>query len=131
MEQATLLSLLRFYGSEYNSGVSYVLFGGKQSGNNGVFELSSLNGLNGFVINAIAYGEMHDDYDHNSNSGSYMGGAVSYAGDVNHDGVDDVIIGAHRANSQAVSGGAWYILFGRKNIGIRWWQKCYSSYLPV
>jgi hypothetical protein len=46
-----------------------------------VFELSSLNGTNGFQIN----GEAASDY---------SGRSVSAAGDVNGDGFDDLIIGA-------------------------------------
>ncbi len=47
----------------------------------GVFELSSLDGSNGFQINGI-------------DSGDRSGYSVSNAGDVNGDGIDDVIIGA-------------------------------------
>jgi hypothetical protein len=45
------------------------------------FNLSTLNGSNGFAINGIAA----DDY---------SGLSVSSAGDVNGDGFDDLIIGA-------------------------------------
>ena len=51
----------------------------------GPFELSSLGGTNGFVINGI-------DPDDSS------GGSVSSAGDVNGDGFDDPIIGAFHAD---------------------------------
>ncbi|BAZ29674.1 hypothetical protein NIES4074_21210 [Cylindrospermum sp. NIES-4074] len=59
---------------------------------NSVFNLSDLNGANGFAINGIAEGD---------NSGY----SVSSAGDVNGDGFDDVIIGAR-------SSGQSYVVFG-------------------
>ena len=46
-----------------------------------VVELSGLNGLNGFVVNGI-------------DSNDFAGLSVSGAGDINGDGVDDLIIGA-------------------------------------
>ena len=52
---------------------------------NTIFELSSLDGTNGFVINGIDAGD---------NSGT----SVSAAGDVNGDGIDDIIIGADEAD---------------------------------
>ncbi len=58
-----------------------------------VFELSSLDGSNGFRINGI-------DGDDNS------GYSVSGAGDVNGDGIDDLIIGAPNA-------GQSYVVYGR------------------
>ena len=58
-----------------------------------VFELSSLDGTNGFVINGV------DQSDHS-------GISVSGAGDVNGDGIDDVIVGAYGADET-------YIIFGR------------------
>ena len=76
-----------YYGSYYNydAGESYVIFG-SSDGFDGVFELETLDGSNGFVIQGI------DDYD---NSGY----SVSSAGDINGDGIDDLIIGASNAGS--------------------------------
>jgi hypothetical protein len=62
--------------------------------------LSDLNGSNGFVLNGMA--------------GSNSGYSVSSAGDVNGDGVDDLIIGAPNVNSNA---GASYVVFGKSGIG--------------
>ncbi len=46
------------------------------------------------------------------------GGSVSAAGDVNGDGVDDLLIGAHRADPNGNSGaGASYVVFGASGVG--------------
>jgi VCBS repeat-containing protein len=81
-------------------GASYVVFGHTGSFAP-VIALSSLNGNNGFsIVGAGSY----DD------SGSW----VSNAGDVNGDGIDDVLIGAFRASTQGpgFDTGAAYVVFG-------------------
>ena len=82
------------------AGESYVVFGTDQ-GFPSTLELANLNGNNGFVINGIEAGDK-------------SGRSVSGAGDVNGDGIDDVIIGAIGAgpnsNEQA---GESYVIFGR------------------
>jgi Ca2+-binding RTX toxin-like protein len=60
-------------------------------------ELSNLNGRNGFRLAGVAFG-----------NGS--GVAVSGAGDVNGDGLEDLLIGAFDAPSYS---GATYVVFGR------------------
>jgi len=82
-----------------SSGRSYVVFG-SDSGLPDPFELSSLNGSNGFVIN----GEAARDNAVRS---------VSAAGDINGDGVDDLTIGARYADPNGSSSGRSYVVFGR------------------
>ena len=82
-----------------NSGASYVVFG-QASGFVSSLDLSALDGSNGFRINGAAHGD-------------YSGGSVASAGDVNGDGVADLIIGAHGADSHRNSNGASYVVFGR------------------
>lgn len=81
------------------SGASYVVFG-----HGGAFaatlELSSLTGANGFQIN----GEAQFDY---------AGDAVSAAGDINGDGIGDLLIGAQGADPNGSNSGASYVVFGQ------------------
>ena len=85
-----------------DAGESYVVFG-RTTGFAASFELSSLatgDGSTGFVINGI------DAYD-------FSGTSVSSAGDVNGDGVDDLLIGALFADPNGNSSGETYVVFGR------------------
>ncbi|MCB1595780.1 MAG: FG-GAP repeat protein [Xanthomonadales bacterium] len=68
------------------------------------FNLASLDGSNGFSINGI-------------NESDFSGYAVSSAGDVNDDGVDDIIIGAWRADSNGnQNSGSSYVVYGDDTI---------------
>ncbi|MCA9054743.1 MAG: FG-GAP repeat protein, partial [Planctomycetaceae bacterium] len=65
-------------------------------------ELSSLNGANGYIFEGI-------------DGGDYSGRSVSSAGDVNGDGLDDLLIGAFGADpGSPARGGAGesYLVFG-------------------
>jgi hypothetical protein len=85
----------------FRAGASYVIFGKKTTWNT-PFELSSLNGTNGFRINGEA-------------SGDFNGASVSRAGDINGDKISDLIISASGASpSGRNSAGASYVLFGKK-----------------
>jgi hypothetical protein len=93
-------SVGRHWGSFYNGGVSYVVFG-KASGFASNIELSTLDGTNGFQINGAA------SYD-------YAGEAVAAAGDVNGDGFADLIVGAVQADANGLTdSGASYVVFGK------------------
>lgn len=45
--------------------------------------------------------------------GDHLGWSVSFAGDVNGDGFDDVVIGAQESNLGGTDSGAVYVIFGR------------------
>lgn len=80
-------------------GTSYVVFG-SQAGFPANFELSTLNGTNGFALNGVAADDL-------------TGLRVSGAGDVNGDGKDDLIIGAVGADPNGlIDAGSSYVLFG-------------------
>jgi len=90
------------------AGESYVVFG-KRTSVFGAFpsslSIGSLNGSNGFVVKG-------------AEAGDYSGGSVSGAGDINGDGVDDIVIGAYRATSPpfANGGGKAYVVFGKNTV---------------
>lgn len=90
-------------GGVVHAGASYVVFGRDATG--GGFpadvELSDLDGNIGFRIDGVA---------ENDSSGT----SVASAGDINGDGVDDLVIGAHRADiGYYYEAGASYVVFGR------------------
>ena len=83
------------------AGETYVVYGGASApGTGGVLDLSDLDGTNGFILNGI------DAIDES-------GVSVSSAGDVNGDGYDDLIIGAHRADPDGDNqAGETYLVYG-------------------
>ena len=70
------------------------MFGGSGGGSSGVFNLSHLNSANGFKLDG-------------ENSLDYSGWSVSAGGDINGDGLDDLLIGAPNNNA-----GQSYVVFG-------------------
>ena len=83
----------------FRAGQSYVVFGSK-SGFPASPDLAALDGTNGFVLEGGA------EY-------QAIGFSVSAAGDVNGDGIDDVIIGAIGAGPNGKPGaGRSYLVFG-------------------
>src|SRR4028119_532868 len=82
------------------AGQSYVVFG-SNSGFGAGLDLATLDGSNGFAINGIVAGDT-------------SGWSVSSAGDVNGDGIDDLIIGARNASPNGIpNAGQSYVVFGR------------------
>ncbi len=63
-------------------------------------ELEKNDNNNGFVINGVS-------------AGDYSGGSVSNAGDVNGDGLTDLIVGAPGRGPNGVFSGASFVIFGK------------------
>ena len=63
---------------------------------NSTFNLTNLNGSNGFVLPGLT-------------SGDSSGFSVSNAGDINGDGIDDLIIGAIGAGPMKLAKTTWYL----------------------
>lgn len=93
-------------------GKAFVVFGRDAADTpfGATFDLATLDGSNGFQINAGPFREE-----------SLLGASVSAAGDINGDGIDDVIIGAPGEttefftppdNIQTFNSGAAYVVFG-------------------
>ena len=82
------------------AGQAYVIFG--RTSFPATFNLASLNGTNGFKVNGGA-------------ANDYLGGyTADVAGDVNGDGIDDVLIGAWGVDGPGGStAGAAYVIFGK------------------
>ena len=77
-----------------SAGRSYVVFGSEDFDSS--INLSDLDGSNGFAINGIS-------------AGDNSGWSVGALGDINGDGIDDIIVGANNANSTA---GQSYVIYG-------------------
>ena len=83
-----------------NAGKSYVVFGSKD-GFDPTIDLATLDGTKGFVINGAQEGDQ-------------SGYSVSNLGDINGDGVDDLVIGAP---GDIGSLGKVHVIFGSKEAG--------------
>ncbi len=80
-------------------GKAYIIFGSPNFSKE--FDLLSINGDNGFIING-------------KDLGYFTGWSVSDAGDVNNDGTSDLIIGAPGADLNGIrDAGEVYIVYGR------------------
>lgn len=85
----------RTYGS---NGAAFMVFG-KTSGFSTAVDLTQLDGSNGVRIET-------------SETDSGFGRAVSKAGDINGDGLNDLVIGAYFANNES---GETYVIFGKNS----------------
>lgn len=81
-----------------NAGKAYVIFGSSDFVNNS-FKLSTLNGLNGFTI--LGEAELNR-----------TGESVSSAGDINNDGIEDIVIGAIKGLNGSIRTGISYVIYG-------------------
>jgi hypothetical protein len=81
-----------------DAGASYVIFGSRGGFSSPFFNLTNLDGNNGFVIPAIG-------------PSNALGGSVSTAGDINGDGITDLVLGAYGVSLGA---GASYVIFGSR-----------------
>ena len=90
--------------AQHGAGKAFVVFGRDSTTGNyfpAVFELSSLNGSNGFVVPGLAEGD-------------HLGISVGGEGDVNGDGIGDLVLGAiSRRHLGRPAAGQAYVIFGR------------------
>jgi Ca2+-binding RTX toxin-like protein len=84
-----------------SSGASYVIFG-KATGFAADISLASLNGMNGFKLSGVAAFDA-------------SGSSIASAGDVNRDGIDDIVVGAFGADPNGTNSGASYVVFGQSS----------------
>ena len=80
-----------------NAGAAYVVFGNSTFG--ATISLASLSGPDGAMIVG-------------ANANDFLGGSVSSAGDVNKDGMPDIIVGATGSDIGGVDSGAAYVILG-------------------
>ena len=86
-------------GGNPKAGATYVVFG-KAGGFAANLDVSTLDGTNGFKLSGSGYND-------------YSGFSVSAAGDVNGDGLADLIVGAPQTSPHGGDSGSSYIVFGR------------------
>lgn len=82
-----------------DAGATYVIFG-KETPFDARIDVSSLDGSNGFVIRG-------------ADGGDLSGSSVSGGGDINGDGLADIVIGATKADPVNGDAGAVYAIFGK------------------
>jgi hypothetical protein len=86
-------------GNRSQTGTAFVIFG-KASGWPANYDLTTLNGNNGFVIEGLGVNDR-------------LGTCVSTTGDLNNDGKDDLVVGASTTSVNGVTLGAVYVIFGQ------------------
>lgn len=95
-------------------GESYVLFGGQFADRASVLE-ENLDGANGFTIRGIRGGVVPIQAGETI-WGDMVGQSIDRAGDINDDGIDDMIIGASHAilSPSRKGSGQVYLVYGRQ-----------------
>ena len=86
------------------TGEVYIIFGAENIGESGNIDVNRLDGSNGFLIQGIE-------------ESSNFGQSISNAGDLNNDGIDDIIIGAPASTSANEFAGRAYVIFGDADLG--------------
>jgi len=81
-----------------HAGEAHVVFG-QADGFDSVIDLTKLDGTNGFTIEG-------------QDAGDHTGIQVSGAGDINGDGIADLLIGAHGADGNGFGSGSTYVVYG-------------------
>lgn len=84
--------------SASQTGLAYVVYG-NSGGFGATVPFSGLDGQNGFTRTGVGQND-------------FTGGSVSTAGDVNHDGYADLLVGATKAKTNGVAAGAAYLVYG-------------------
>ena len=84
-----------------NAGEAYVIYG-KTGSSRGTVDLTDLDPSDGFIIQ----GDAAEDN---------AGRSVSAAGDVNGDGIDDLIVGAPKGDDGGADAGEAYVIYGFRN----------------
>ncbi|MDA9159314.1 flagellin, partial [Rhodobacteraceae bacterium] len=84
----------------WNSGASTVVFGKADGTAIELSDIESSSNSGGFVINGASFGDI-------------SGWSVSGAGDVNGDGLDDLIVGAYNDDPNGVNSGSSTVVFGK------------------
>ncbi len=82
-----------------SAGEAYVIFG-KAGATRANIDLTSLAATDGFIIQGDAAGDQ-------------AGTSISSAGDINGDGIDDLIVGAYRSDYGGTDAGQAYVIFGK------------------
>ena len=85
------------------SGSSYIVYGKNDTEIIYLSEIEKEDNTSGFIIKGL-------------NEGDFFGHTVSDAGDVNGDGLDDLIIGAPTADPNGLNSGTTYVVYGRQNL---------------
>ena len=82
-----------------NAGEAYVIYG-KSGSTRGTVDLTGLAASDGFIIQG-------------DTAGDYAGTSVSGAGDINGDGIDDLIVGAVGGDDGGSNAGEVYVIYGQ------------------
>ena len=88
-----------------NNGAAYVVYG-RLGGLAGPIAISDLTAEQGFVI-----------YNRDTSDDSVLGSSVSAAGDINADGIADLIVGARDRDFGSTDNGAAYVIYGKRGDG--------------